>query len=261
MTGEQKGTDLSETMTLKPRHRGKFTESSSGIPTWLTAAFLLLVVMVPTVIAYFVGASGAAMYAARSEVLFVATTSNSTADDQAMATQVALMTSRPVVAAVAEQYDLSVEELSDAVTAERVDRSQMLRLTVEDGDPARAVEITESLTEAILARSAGRSPQAGQEEAYLSGRIAELQQRLSQEGAGTGSQQLVLEQLIDLQARLTDLQLPPEPAIEPLTAAYELPDPVGPQPVRSAAAGAIVGIVLAALTVVALLARRRSADR
>ncbi|WP_222192792.1 hypothetical protein [Modestobacter italicus] len=190
----------------------------------------------------------------------MATSSNSTADDQAMATQVALMTSRPVVAAVSEQYDMTVEELTASVTSERVDRSQILRLTVEDGDPDRAVDIAESITNAFLERSAGRSLQAAGELTYITGRIDELEQRLADLQSGDPDQQLIVEQLIDLQVRLTDLQLPPDPPVELLTAPYELPDPVGPQPIRSAAAGALVGIVLAAVTMVFLLAKRRTTD-
>jgi capsular polysaccharide biosynthesis protein len=151
------------------------------------------------------------LYGAQADVLITPRPDISDAAvDRAMLTQVMIVTSDPVLQPVADRAGVPVSRLRGNVSAEMVGRTNLLRLTVSDGNEARAVELVRLLTAEYLARST----------------------------AAPGAP-----------ARPDD---DPPTRSTILSPAAPLDSPLQPRPLRAVAAGLLLGLLAAAIAVVAL---------
>jgi uncharacterized protein involved in exopolysaccharide biosynthesis len=173
------------------------------------------------------------VYGAQADILLTAQPQLSDAAvDRAMVTQTMVVTSDPVLEPVASQAGMPLPRLRDEVSVEIVGRSNVLRITVGDGDRARAVRLVELITAAYL-RAPGSAPAPAVPLPAPGGSAAP--------NPATGDV---------------------GPLIVPsvLVPAAPLDEPLQPRPLRALAAGAILGLLVAA-GVVALVLRPRAALR
>ena len=125
--------------------------------------------------------------------------------DRATQTQVQIVTSPAVLQPVADQAHVRLRDLQDAVSADMVGRTNILRITVGDRDPRRAL----ALARLVASRYSQVKPPA----------------------ATAGGPQL---------------------AVTVLTPARRTDGLLQPRPLEALAAGALIGLVVAALAVVLL---------
>ena len=252
----------------------------------LLAAVIVLLIVGPAAVAGWISARSEPTYAARAEVLFEdpAITDAQTME-RAMTTQQLLLQSRQLVDAAATAVRRDRQELSEDLTVEVVEQSDLLRVTVEDTDDERALAATTALVQAYVdaaAALATANSTAAQERGILqpqvdglATRLNEIQARLAQlvriaipsaaqaQEARTleGEAQIIRQRLVDLQAQLLDVDLravqEATPPARVATPPYVLDDPVGPQPLRAAAAGLLLGVLLATGLVLLVRWRRR----
>jgi uncharacterized protein involved in exopolysaccharide biosynthesis len=253
-----------------------------ALQRWLVVA---LIVLVPTVGAALISASQAPTYAAQADILYRAVSGNSPeAMDQEMATQRLAMTNRMAVEAAANAVGRKPDELAKKVSVEVLDGSNILRLKTVDRSREVARSVTASLalryTAAVTQRAADRrtaqKASFDQQIAAANARLVAINARLGLIAATglvppptlaaealelQGEAQVLRQQVVDLQTQSLqwDADHPDAgmPSAEIAVLPNVLPDPVGPQPLRAAAAGALVGLLLAFLLVA--FVRRRHA--
>jgi uncharacterized protein involved in exopolysaccharide biosynthesis len=252
----------------------------------LTTVVVVLLTL-PPLLAYGFAALRPPVYGARSEILFRTGSDTSQLFDQEMQTQVELLRSPAYLGPTAEAMDLEVEELTKAVDAQQVGGSELLRLTMKDEDPRRALEGVSSITDTYVSRSQ-RQRATDDEEKVLQRQIKAMRTRVarlnsalariagqaaasarSESGVPVavsaerqrleGEVRVVGQRASDLESRLTDYRLhemSTNPSITVIASPYLLNDPVEPRPLRSMVAGLLVGILLAG-TALALATRKR----
>ena len=249
----------------------------------------LLLVAVSTAVAYVVAGSGNRSYGAQAEVLFEtstpATASNGLPRD--LATQKVVVRSRAVLTPVARATGVSVDELSRSLSVSVVGQSDVLRLTASRPSRAAALQMARAIASSyvgVVGRTFGAGLQAGR--ARLEHELEQLSSTLSdvdtqagrledarQEQLARGrfapastkqlrlqaESQILLQRIATLQDRVAALELQrvTQPAAQILTPAYELEKPLGPRPLRAAAAGVLIGLVLAVGLVFVLRQQRR----
>lgn len=203
-----------------------------------------------------------ARYAAQADVLYMLTREQATGflrEDRNITTQVVLMTSRTVLAPVAAEAGMPVEDLAASVQASVLDESEIIHVELTDGDPARA----QRLLEEILVRyiDISNNDERSRMRDYLESELTIVLERM-EEVRGLGqARQLELAPLVDreqsIRTRLDDFRLTDlaGPAAQVLVAPYTSTEPVSPKPLVAAATGATAGLVVA-LLVLAVLARR-----
>ncbi|MGY1886090.1 hypothetical protein ACI799_12425 [Blastococcus sp. SYSU DS0753] len=224
------------------------------------AALLLL----PAGIAFVVASLRPDTYAARAEFLLDDGTGSGTVEQQT-ATLLSLLSTRSVLAPIAEGHGITVEELENSIEIEQLEAGNVVRITVADEDPDVARAIAEDLVDSYSDLVAGL--RGGTAELnLLNERLADLVARQGvirtelQQLASSSAQadverarQLQLEsdllqqQISELQGRAVDLEaevLAARDAIKLIGSPYVLDAPVAPQPVRAAAIGLLIGIVL-----------------
>ncbi|MGH8984192.1 MAG: hypothetical protein ACRDY6_10015 [Acidimicrobiia bacterium] len=244
------------------------------------AVYAVLIVLGASLAGYFVGGLGGTVRAARSEVLYELDAERPTGflrQDRQLTTQLVTIRSRAVLAPVAEASGLSFEDLSDKLDVGVVDDSEVIRIEVDDGSGSRARTLVDGITREYLARV---QPNGGADaREYLEDQLAELDVRLqdlsdrlgqlppatpptAEQTVITAEMQSLFDQRAELQSRLEDMAVDElrEPRVEQVTEAYVLADPVSPRPWRAATAGALAGLMVAALAIVVLV-RRRSEPR
>lgn len=256
-------------------------------PLWsdlrvFTGGVAILVVVASAAVAGTLAASGAPVYGGRAELLYRPGDSRSTADaERQLATQSVLLQSRVVLQPVAEAEGLQVEDLERAVEVEAVQRSEVLRLTIADADADRARRVAELVVERYLTVTAPGEGLLAARRVELEERLATIRvaqddrfARLAQFDASTeetGEEapleaSLLEEQFREGERETTDLrdhlvQMELEealaaqaaPTAEVLTPAYVLEDPLEPRPLQAAAAGGLIGFLVAAALAAALL--------
>src|SRR5215213_5650695 len=262
----------------------------------LQALTVLLIVVVPAAGAALVSAQLPPTYGAVAEILYQGTDATSPETvDRELATQQVLLVSRPAIASASRAVGRDPVEVAKKVDTEVVEGSNVLRLQATDKSAAVARELVTSLstqyTAVVQETAATRLDQRRQ---AIVARIDATNTRLSQINdriltlsrgpaipAGVGNTQLPLgvqaevrtleteaqalqQQVADLQEQA--VQLDANPTTGPQIATAEvvvgpmlLPEPVGPQPLRAAAAGGLVGLLLA-FVLVTLVRHRRSAE-
>jgi hypothetical protein len=236
------------------------------------AAVLALLVLVPPVAAGLVSTAQAPVYAAEADVLYVGSdASDSQGTERELATQQVLLQSRPLIQAAAKKSGRAAADLAGAVSVEILDQSNVLRLRVEDRDRRRAADSASSLVDeyiAAVAKQTAASGTAGEERALLEDEVDRLtarrttvEERLASiranpSGAAPDEQQTleneaaaIPQRLAELEARLLDVNVRAvqEKAgrAQVLAAPSVLDEPVAPQPLRAAAGGALLGLLLA----------------
>lgn len=245
----------------------------------VSTALVLLFVLT----AYLASSTQPTVYGAQADLLFKVPGSSQEAERQ-LATQQVLLSSRGVLAPVAERFDVLLPTLAASQQVELLAGSEILRLQVRNEDADIAVRLTQAIADSYIESVSTTLGDAGSEqERQLRDQIADLsvaaaagRTRLDEiaslRAAGDGTPEASSEErrlqvedttltqrISTLQAQLTELLIrnaSGRPA-EILTPAYLLDEPVGPKPVRAAAAGAMVGLLLAG-GLLALALRGRS---
>lgn len=244
----------------------------------LAAVAVLLVV--PTLIGYASAASQPDVFGARSE-LVIAIPENSNTADQQTATLVSMLDSRALLEPLASEFDVDIQLLQQRITKEQIEGGNVIRVTVEDVDGDTALDMVSTLAEDYVALVGGLASDAGQpqyladEIARLSAQQADLRGRLLElSGSASDADVELARQLrVDsdtLQQRIADLEqaaveteaqrAEAVPLVRPLSEPYLLDEPVGPRPLRAAAAGLLVGILLSAGLLAVVLRRRTLHD-
>jgi capsular polysaccharide biosynthesis protein len=243
-----------------------FNQRIASFRNWLghhplraVAIASLGLVIVPTLAAFTVSSLSSEVYEAHAEVLITDTT-DSSASEQLIATQVTLLTSRSVLGPVAEAHGMPTSELASSTSAERVNSSQVIGLTVRGEDRDEAVRLTGEILDHYLTTAKGAA-EVPADIQYLQSRIDELTSSLNvldQQGDGTADpdldseRELLIAQITNLQDQLTNAEignLRAAPPAKIVTAPYAASDPVSPKPGRAAAGGALAGILCAGILI------------
>lgn len=201
-------------------------------------------------------------YAARADVLYTVTREQPTGflrQDRNISTQLVMLQSRTVLGPVADEWDVPVDEVAAALTASVVEESEVISVQLTDSDPERA----EDMLGTVIARYLEVSPNDTRADVrnYLNLELATVVARIEAVPPAIANREGVLAPLVDreqwLRTRLDELQLTDlaGPAAEVLVQPYVANDPVSPRPLVATVAGAMAGLVVAAL-LVGVLARR-----
>jgi capsular polysaccharide biosynthesis protein len=262
----------SELFTIESEHRGIALAPRDWARFGLYA---VVIVLAASLAGYLFGSLGDTVRAARSEVLYQLDAERPTGflrQDRQLTTQLVTIRSRALLAPVAEEYGLSVDDLSSKLDVSVAEDSEVIRIEVQDRSAARARALADAITREYLARTLpGGAAEARQ---YLEDQLSQLDQQQGQlaarltevrstaeQTALTAELQSLLTQRVQLQSRLEEVAVEQlrGPQVEEITNAYALPDPVSPMPGRAAMAGALAGLLVAAIAVAILVRRRMSA--
>ncbi|MGH1493191.1 MAG: hypothetical protein ACRBK7_27975 [Acidimicrobiales bacterium] len=153
----------------------------------------LLVFAVMGMIGYGLGAVRGSSYVARTE--FVYTLDESVPDsflreDRRLLTQVVTFKSDAVLTPVAEEFDLTVDELRGKIDVETLELSEVLRLDVSDSDSERAIAMSRAVLDRYLQVITDAAPAGDNEE--LAQSRAEVTEQLA---AADASRRGLLEAL------------------------------------------------------------------
>jgi hypothetical protein len=252
-----------------------------------------LLLLVPPAVAAALSAAQPPTYGVVADILYEGdVTASSESADRELATQRLLLLSRSAIAQAAREADRSAKELTKDTSVEVPEGSSILRLQVEDESAATARAIAESLvtqyTTAVEERRAARV--AGQRELIVTqiegraARLTEITARIAAVAAQIGivpstrtapaglvaeqqgleaEAQLIRQQVADLQTQLVEIDVlnleGGAGRAEVMVSPTVLEEPVAPQPLRAAAGGVLVGLLLvfALLTLVRFRQRRR----
>ncbi|MGH3015693.1 MAG: hypothetical protein ACRDOP_17875 [Gaiellaceae bacterium] len=236
----------------------------------LLVQLCVLIIVGAAIAAYLYSDRRQEVFGGRAEILYVGREMlSATEADRQIATQRALLDSASTLAPVARRFGLALDDLDQHVSVESVGNSNVLRLTVGNPEPELAVAVTQAVSESYIAQvRRGESPALQKAKRLIETRIEELAGQLSdiQKPFGSADRQLVststaqdgrllaemqslLGRVGSLQDRLTELELQQitNSGARILTQAYPLDEPLEPQPLRAAAAGAIAGLFVACL--------------
>lgn len=121
-------------------------------PRALSLALLALAtVAVAAVTAYALAGLADPRYGARTDLLYGLGGAGSEPEaDRLLATQVVMLRSQAVIGPVAARHGIDPELLAERVTAELLDGSQVIQLTVSDRDPERALALATELADRYL---------------------------------------------------------------------------------------------------------------
>ncbi|MBB5159896.1 hypothetical protein [Saccharopolyspora phatthalungensis] len=214
------------------------------------------------------------VYAARAQILFPIGEEKSTGflrEDRSLTTQLVLLRSRQVLGPVAARERLPVEELEKTVTMSLLDSSEVLQVEARAGVPDVALRRTQEIVDRY--RDVARTNSGSGVDGYVRGqlgdvraKLAEASTQVSRERAVAGSPSLAsAESLVQglqqreqqLQSQLDQLSMAELARSEPklVVLAYLVTDPVSPRPMFATVAGALAGLLVAALTAVPLVRR------
>lgn len=237
----------------------------------LLAQLCVLIVVGAAISAYLYSDRRQEIFGGRAEILYEAReVPSATEAERQMATQRALLDSASTLGPIAERFGLALDELDEHVLVESVGDSNVLRLTVGDADPALAVAVTQAVAESYITQvRRGESPKLEKAKGLIESRIEELAGQMSdlqkrfgnaerrvaatqstiEDGHLLAEMQSLLGRIGSLQDRLTELEVQQitGAGAHILTPAHLLDEPLEPQPLRAAAAGAIAGLFVACL--------------
>ncbi|MCV2490668.1 hypothetical protein OF117_15000 [Geodermatophilus sp. YIM 151500] len=176
-----------------------------------------------------------------------------------MSTQLVLLESRAVLDPVAAEWQVSVDELTPALSADVLSESEIIDIRFVDSDRDRAVEVLSWVVQEYLA--VANADARSDVQNYLDAELFAILDRIEavRSGAPSGQDQLAplveREQWLRTQLdelRMTDLV---GPGASTLVQPYVDPTPVSPRPMVATSAGGAIGGVLAVF-LLAILARR-----
>jgi hypothetical protein len=224
---------------------------------WMRIAGACLAVVVIAVLAALaIGTRGDKVYGARADILYAAPDAPLDVRERSLATQRELARSRAVLAAAAEQSRVPLQQLEDAVSVETGVRDDLLHITVGDKDRAVAQRLTQAVATTYL-RLAGRVEGTGPEDPQALRR--EIDTLTAQaRGAPRAELATLRERIGRLQERLSGAaeSAGEGPRMRLLSPAYPLASPLSPRPVRAAAVGLLIGLMLATAVAVLLIRGR-----
>ena len=223
----------------------------------------LVVVVIGALVGFGVSFLFPAQYVGRATVLYVITQEDPTGflrEDRNLTTQQLLMQSNAVTAPVAAQYGLTSVDLQEKMTVTLAEGSELITVDVRDPSQELATRIASDVTTQYLQISAATQPMADQAK-FLQDQLNTVTNQVN--ALQTSNTPAALAQLPAAAQRQSQLaqqldQLNLAQVARP-TARLVVPAfPVGqvsPRPWFGAATGAVVGLVVALVTV-AVVARR-----
>jgi uncharacterized protein involved in exopolysaccharide biosynthesis len=184
--------------------------------------------------------------------------------DRQLSTQLVFLKSRAVLGPVAQTQGRQFEELDKDVNVKVLGNSEVIQVEAHGSTELAALHTLQAVMDGYLALAGQPSGAARNLETQLAGvrqNIAQLQTQVQELTtgvlAGTATQTSLNEARTQLaasldrqkviQARIDEVKLTGqrEADAQLLTPPYPLPDPVNPQPLISAGAGALVGLLIA----------------
>jgi capsular polysaccharide biosynthesis protein len=195
-------------------------------------------------------------YGARSEVLYSLREDQPTGflrEDRNLTTQVVVIESRTVLAPVALANAMTYEQLAGKVGANVAEGSEIIQIEVLDPNRAEGLRLVDDITARYLVEANGTSEESRR---YVERQLAGVDRRLS-DPATTPAQRVALAaRRADLLDRRDTLALA-GPQARQLGASYTTSDPVTPRRTLAAVAGALAGLLIAAVVVILLAHRWR----
>ena len=249
-------------------------------------AYALAIVLACAALAYGASAAGSKSYGARTEIYFPLNAALSSGsflrEDRALSTQMVAMESHAILDPVAAQFHLSYSALAKKEVVTVLQNSEVIRIEVDDRSASQAKTIVGEIAKAYLKQVPNQDATTA---TFLNRQITSLNSQL-----GTLTVQFNdLEAKRQAQASVTNPNPPESPAelavqseitnlngqvatlqgrldavtvdnlqqphVEQQTPPYVLSGPVAPKPMRAAAAGALAGIMLAAVALTLLFRR------
>jgi len=230
---------------------------------WLRLALLALALIVlGGATGFFAAALMPERYAAQADVLYTVTREQPTGflrEDRNISTQLVMLQSRTVLAPVADEWSVPIDELTAAISASVVEESEVISIRLTDSDPDLARDMLGTVIERYLEVSSNNARAELRD--YLDAQLAEVLARMDAIPPGASGRQGELAPLVDreqwLRTRLDELQFTDiaGPEAQVLVQPFVDGDPVSPRPIITTAAGTTVGLIVAAL-VVAFVGRR-----
>lgn len=223
------------------------------LPDWTRVALVAVGLVVLSVAsALFFGSLAPTVYGARVEILYTSPEgSPDDARERTLATERELIRSRAVLADVSNDVGMPLRELQDAVAVD-VGRDDLIRLTVGDEDPRRALTLAQSVASRYLERQSRLSSESDPRRQLIQQEIDRL---TADDAEQTDARR---DRVARLQDRLLDLQVESvsRPQAELLSPAYLLDNPLSPNRLRLIALGLVIGLLLATGVAVAMLRQR-----
>jgi capsular polysaccharide biosynthesis protein len=249
-------------------------------------AIALVIVLACAGIAYGVSAAGTKSYGARTTIYYPLNAALSSGsflrEDRALSSAMVAMESHAVLDPVASQFHLSFDALSKKEIVTVLQDSEVIQIEVDDRSATQAKSIAgaiaasylrqvpneDAITEAFLNKQiASYNTQLG----TLTTQFNDLEARRQSQASVTNpnppespAELSVQSQITNINGQVTTLQGRldavtvdnlSQPQIEQQTQPYVLSSPVSPKPMRAALAGALAGIMLAAVALTYLLRR------
>jgi capsular polysaccharide biosynthesis protein len=201
-------------------------------------------------------------WTAQAELLYSLTQEQPTGflrEDRNLSTQLVLLESRTVLAPVARQNNMSVEDLAEALEASVISESEVIQLRLTDNGRRRAANMLQSIVDQYLVASA--NTQRAELRTYLEGQLQGVVDQIAALRADAGNRQGEIdalaqrEQVIRSQldeVRFTELA---GAGAQVLVAPFAAAEPTSPKPLIAIGAGVTAALVIALLAV-AVIARR-----
>ena len=189
----------------------------------------------------------------QSDILLSGNMANAISSQRAVDTQVRIAEGGSVKAKVAEKLSLNISDLPK-INASGVGETDIIRITVRDADPTLAAQVAAAAADGYIEeRRLAAINDLTQAAVEVQSRIATLQENLdtldetSTDDLIVTQRNALLSQIGALQSQLNQLQL--NAALRTGNAQVVVPaavpeSPVEPNPVRSAALGIILGLLL-----------------
>jgi uncharacterized protein involved in exopolysaccharide biosynthesis len=171
--------------------------------------------------------------------------------DRNLTTQVVLLTSRNVLAPVADANGLSVDYLAKQVTAVVLNSSNVIQLQVKDPNRENGVNLANAIAKQYLTVANSSGPQG-----YLQSQLNEVRRELAAPKPGTtaAETQSLNARAATLQAQLDNMNITTNQSTV-LMPAYSVTDPVSPNRGLAGITGGVCGLLIALMTVVTLSRR------
>ncbi|MDT7590426.1 MAG: hypothetical protein QOE32_7976 [Pseudonocardiales bacterium] len=193
-------------------------------------------------------------YAARTAIEYNVSVENASdflRTDRNLTTQTVLLTSRAVLGPVADANNISADDLAGRVTATLLNansvNSEVIQVDVVYPDRASGVKLATAIADQYLTVVKANSPAN-----YIQTQLDDARRQLS---SATAANQATLQaRVATLQGQLDTENITGNRA-SVVVPAYSVATPAYPRPSLAAAAGALCGIVVAGLVVIALSRR------
>jgi hypothetical protein len=232
------------------------------------AAYFFAAVITSAVIAALLVLPQPKVYGAEAEILYELDENLEAGflrEDRRLTTQVVTIESRAILAPAGGSVGLTADEMLDVLDVGVVDGSEIIHFQTRGPSPEEALDRAEAITATYLQflDEADSSDEAqlivDDELAKIETELAEIESQIlafssSSPDAGTSPELAILlaradglaDQRTTLENRKNELELNDliKPKFSMLTEPYSLDDPLEPQPLRTAALGALVGAVV-----------------